>query len=129
MAKFERSESERRDERIKQVEEHGTMTAAKSLYLKYLRGEVLTPMQTIRCKCYDCMGFCADGKLDCKVPLCPIYAFMPYRDDKPKREKRVVTEEQKQSFLSRMKISRDNKSQDRANDKMDGKLSRVCREF
>jgi hypothetical protein len=37
------------------------------------------PKGAIIAKCYDCMGFYADGTMDCECPLCPLYPWMPYR--------------------------------------------------
>jgi len=29
------------------------------------------------------MGYHIDGRLDCRVPACPLYQFMPYRERGP----------------------------------------------
>jgi hypothetical protein len=49
-------------------------------YNKHLHGSRLTQRQMIRAKCFDCMGAYDDGKADCKVPKCPLYPLMPYRN-------------------------------------------------
>ncbi len=49
---------------------------------KHLLGDRLTQRQAILAKCADCMGYYFDGKVDCQLPDCPLYAFMPYRIDK-----------------------------------------------
>lgn len=48
---------------------------------KHLEGKKLTYAQAAKAKCYDCLGRYEDGRHDCKVPTCPLYGFMPYRDN------------------------------------------------
>jgi len=47
--------------------------------IKYLRGERITHKQAVLAKCYECKGYCADGKVDCEIADCPLYLFNPYR--------------------------------------------------
>jgi hypothetical protein len=47
---------------------------------KHLAGKRITRNQAIRAKCYECMGGYSDGKSDCKMPQCPLYTWMPYRN-------------------------------------------------
>ena len=49
---------------------------------KHLAGKRLTRDQAIVAKCCDCMGGFADGRVDCEIPTCSLYPFMPYRKDK-----------------------------------------------
>jgi hypothetical protein len=44
-------------------------------------GARLTQRQGILAKCADCMGRYVDGRVDCRVPACPLYPWMPYRED------------------------------------------------
>jgi hypothetical protein len=46
---------------------------------KHLKGVKLTFKQSILAKCYECMGFYLDGKVNCGIPECPLYPVMPYR--------------------------------------------------
>ena len=48
----------------------------------YLDGGILTIMESIHAKCADCMGYYVDGRVDCKVPTCPLYPFMFYNKRK-----------------------------------------------
>jgi len=34
-------------------------------------------------KCHECCGYYVDGKVDCAVPTCPLYRWMPYRTSAP----------------------------------------------
>jgi len=45
---------------------------------KYLAGGKLTQRQAILGKCYDCCGGYADGKVDCGIPDCTLYPYMPF---------------------------------------------------
>lgn len=38
-----------------------------------------TPGNAIKAKCHECMGYYADGMVDCEIVTCPLYAWMPYR--------------------------------------------------
>lgn len=38
----------------------------------------------IKEKCFDCMCHYDDGRFDCEVPKCSLYAFMPYKGKKAK---------------------------------------------
>lgn len=51
----------------------------KELLKTYLSGARLPAQQAITAQCCDCMGYYADGKIDCECPLCPLYPYMPYR--------------------------------------------------
>lgn len=48
--------------------------------IQYLRGGRITHKQAVLAKCYECMGYCADGKVDCEIADCPLYLFNPYRN-------------------------------------------------
>ena len=50
--------------------------------VKWLDGRKLTFKQAVLAKCFDCMGGYVDGLVDCRVPHCPLYPFMPYRENK-----------------------------------------------
>jgi hypothetical protein len=45
----------------------------------------LTRKEAMAAKCKDCTCGYADGRGDCEIPGCPLYAWMPYRAEKPKR--------------------------------------------
>jgi Zn-finger protein len=55
-------------------------TRGKRHLLDHLRGERLTHRQAILAKCCECTGYHADGRVDCRMSLCPLYPFMPYRE-------------------------------------------------
>lgn len=51
----------------------------REFFRRHQRGKRNTPREAIWGKCYDCMGFYADGMVDCECPECPLYRWMPYR--------------------------------------------------
>jgi hypothetical protein len=50
-------------------------------YLKNLNGGKMTYKQACTAKCYDCMNQYTDGKVNCEITGCPLYQFMPYREN------------------------------------------------
>ncbi len=47
---------------------------------KHLMGDRLTQRQMIIAKCADCTNWYGDGRVDCKIPDCPLYPLSPYGD-------------------------------------------------
>ena len=70
--------------------------------MKHLEGGRLTLRQATLAKCYDCMGYFSDGKIDCKMPKCPLHDFMAFNADKIKLTTRTITEDHK----AKMKTAR-----------------------
>ena len=54
-------------------------SSGKRFLLKHLDGGTLTRDQAIKAKCADCCGLFVDGRIDCEVPDCPLYPYMPYK--------------------------------------------------
>lgn len=63
---------------IREIEKWGIAAQGRSEIIAHLSGIRLTRDRAIRAKCYDCMGYFADGKDDCRQADCPLYPFMPY---------------------------------------------------
>ena len=55
-------------------------------------GKKLSLKQAILAKCADCLCNYADGKIDCKIPECPLYPFMPYGVAWQGRERKLMPE-------------------------------------
>ena len=64
------------------IPKNGVVAIGKKELEAHLRGEKLTPLESLLAKCYDCQGFYLDGKRDCGCTSCPNYSRMPYRDNK-----------------------------------------------
>ncbi len=59
----------------------GIKTRGRLEYLKHLEGKRLTRGQAVLAKCYECMGGFKDGKVSCRVPGCPLFPWMPYKNE------------------------------------------------
>jgi len=77
-------------EKIKNIQSNGKTARGKSELIKHLEGKRLTLKQAINAHCYDCMGYFADGKVDCEMPACPLHPVMSYNVNKGKRPKMTV---------------------------------------
>jgi hypothetical protein len=64
---------------INEIEAHDLAARGRRELIFHLNGKSLQRGQAITAKCYDCMGYYADGKLDCLIPACPLHGFMPYK--------------------------------------------------
>ena len=67
------------EQRISEIEAHGISAKGRKGLILHLIEKPLQRGQAISAKCYDCMGYYSDGKLDCLIPACPLHGFMPYR--------------------------------------------------
>ena len=93
------------DRRIKHIEKFGIVAQGRKELLNHLDGERLTIRQMVLAKCFDCMGYFADGKADCEIPDCPLYPLMPYRKGEKYRSApaRNLTDDQRAEIGARLK--------------------------
>ena len=63
---------------IKAIETRGLNTRGKRDYLRHLKGERLTQRQAIAAQCYDCQGFCQDGRPACDIDTCALHPYSPF---------------------------------------------------
>lgn len=68
-----------REQKIQDIQKYGRKGRGRSELLSYLSGKPTTNLKRIRAKCYDCMGYYADGTVDCNNVDCPLHSLMPYR--------------------------------------------------
>ncbi len=66
-------------EKLKSIDKYGKQAKGRKELIAHLEGKRLTLRQMILAKCYDCMGFFADGRVDCNIPECALYPVMIYR--------------------------------------------------
>lgn len=78
---------------IETIKNNGKRAKGKSELLKHLEGHRLTFKQAVNAKCYECMGYCIDGLIDCTLTDCPLYPFMPYNPNRIKRNRRNRVEQ------------------------------------
>ena len=91
------------NERIKNIRQYGKTARGKNELLKHLSGQRLTFKQAIYARCYDCMGYYADGKQDCKMPHCSLHPFMAYNKN---RGKRTVKKSMSGDHMEKMRTAR-----------------------
>jgi len=80
------------------ISSYGKSAQGRKEYVAYLEGKKQNPRQAILAHCYSCTNLYADGKVDCQMPHCPLYPFMPYVQGNVK-VKRDRTEKQKKQSL------------------------------
>ncbi len=73
------------EERIKNIRRSGKTARGQKELLRHLSGQRLTLKQAVLARCYDCAGFYADGKVDCKCSDCSLHPFMAYNQNRVKR--------------------------------------------
>jgi hypothetical protein len=81
-------------DRVQYIEKFGITARGKQELIRHLKGDRLTMKQAILANCYDCMGGYGDGKTDCRIPGCPLYRFMSYREDKEMKTRKERTKKQ-----------------------------------
>lgn len=69
---------------ILDIKRYGKTAQGRREILKYLQGKRLTRKQAILAHCYGCMGFYVDGKVDCRMPRCPLHPFMAFKTNESK---------------------------------------------
>lgn len=88
--------------RIKNIRKNGKTAYGQRELIKHLEGHRLTLRQAVNAHCFDCMGFFADGKNDCRMPHCSLHPFMTYNENRVKRTGQPMTEDRK----AKMKAAR-----------------------
>lgn len=61
---------------------HSTGRRLLLRYLSMSKDSKLTRGEALLAKCCDCMAYYEDGRVDCQNIACPLYPYMPYRQDK-----------------------------------------------
>lgn len=82
------------------IKKEGMTAKGKIELLKHMEGIALTQKQAIISKCYDCMGWYSDGKVDCGMDQCSLYPFMPYNPNR--RRGKPKTEEQRAKLKAQL---------------------------
>jgi hypothetical protein len=75
----------------------------KNDLLRHLEGgKPLTMRQAIQAKCYDCCGGYPEGAEDCRIEICPLHDFMPFREGGP-RKSRTISEAERVKMAERIR--------------------------
>lgn len=109
---------DKRQRLIRDIEEYGKGAKGRSNLLLFLKGERITQRQAIAAKCYDCCGYCQDGRVECRDTTCPLYLYSPYSPDGISKPEKThdSSGKTKRSPLSRTK----NKLNDKVHHEEDG---------
>jgi len=75
------------------IKTNGKRAKGKSDLIRHLEGDKLSFKRAIHAKCYECMGYCIDGLIDCTLTDCPLYPFMPYNPNRIKRNRKNKVEQ------------------------------------
>ena len=59
---------------------NGVLAQGKRQLKEHLHGKKQTRKNAMLAKCYECMGYYADGKSDCEMQECPMYPYNPYAE-------------------------------------------------
>jgi hypothetical protein len=101
--------------KIESIEKFGKEAQGRKELVNHLEGGRLTARQMILSKCFECMGFYADGKVDCEMSDCPCYPLMPYRKSGAKYTSKTgkpMTDEHKAKVAAAFKSARERKLKD-----------------
>lgn len=76
----------------------------KELDRYQIDGERLTLRQAVLAACAECTGRYADGRLDCKIPECPLYPWMVYQKGGvlPRKPHKILTNEERNILTDRL---------------------------
>ncbi len=86
-------------DKLKSIRRHGKTARGQKELIRHIEGHALTLRQAVYAHCYDCSGFFADGKHDCRLPGCPLHPFMAYNANRIKKEaKRTMTDAHKEKL-------------------------------
>lgn len=92
----------------------------KELDKYQIDGERLTLRQAVLATCAECMGRYADGRLDCKIPECPLYPWMVYSDTHslPRKPHKELTNEERNILVDRLAKGRKMKNKKNINNSL-----------
>jgi len=63
---------------IKLIKKHGKSYSGKTNLINFLEGKHNTRKEAIYAYCYDCQGYCEDGRVECEQLQCPLYSYSQF---------------------------------------------------
>lgn len=63
---------------IKFIKKHGKSYNGKTNLINFLEGKHITRKEAISAYCYDCQGYCEDGRVECEQLQCPLYSYSQF---------------------------------------------------
>lgn len=93
------------------------LTGPKKYLHRYQINEKITLKQAVKAKCCECMGNFADGKVDCKIPECPLYPYQPYQKSILRliSHRRTHTPEERKVMVDHLQRGRQKKREGKIN--------------
>jgi len=76
--------------RLESINRLGIMAQGRKELIKHLKGGPISRKEAMVAKCYDCMGYYADGRADCEILDCPLYPFNPAGEKWKMRERKEI---------------------------------------
>lgn len=75
----------RAKQKIRDIEKYGRTVRGRGELILHHKEHKINEKQAIWGKCYDCCGYYEDSRgktfgFDCKCEDCPLYPFMPFRN-------------------------------------------------
>lgn len=92
--------------RIDEINKYGKTARGQKELIGHLEGQRLTLKQAVSAYCYSCMGYFADGKVDCGMKHCPLHPFMAYNPNREKQTTRTMTN----AHMEKMRAARQKES-------------------
>lgn len=68
-----------KQEIIDEINHFGKRAPGRKEYLEILETGKTTYAKAVRALCYDCLGYCESGRIDCEFETCPLFPVSPYR--------------------------------------------------
>ena len=62
----------------------GAASQGKTAFIKFITGKPIARKEAALAKCFECMGYFQDGRIDCQGYDCPLYLFYPYKGQRGK---------------------------------------------
>jgi len=82
------------DDELKVLDAFGLKQYGYSVMVSFLLMEHLSYSKRCFAKCYQCMGYCADGAEECNDILCPLFPISQFNPDNFKKYAKKETNTQ-----------------------------------
>ena len=84
--------------RLESIDRHGIKVRGQQELIRHLNQRKITLKAATLAKCYDCMGYYADGRADCEDKECPLYPFNPSGAQWKGRERKKINSTVAEAF-------------------------------
>ena len=77
--------------KIESITNIGIKARGQKELISHLTGRKISLKASVLAKCYECMGYYADGRTDCEGSDCPLYPYNPAGAAWKNRERKGMT--------------------------------------